>query len=103
MLLFRRPGVYPTSLYETLMATVIFAFLWSMRKRWKVPGTVFAVYLMLNGMERFWIEKIRVNAPMEFFGMVMTQAELIATLTFIAGGVLVILLNKASLLKRLGR
>lgn len=97
------PGVYPTSLYETLMATVIFAFLWSMRKRWKVPGTVFAVYLMLNGMERFWIEKIRVNAPMEFFGMVMTQAELIATLTFIAGGVLVILLNKASLLKRLGR
>ena len=85
------------------MATVIFAFLWSMRKRWKVPGTVFAVYLMLNGMERFWIEKIRVNAPMEFFGMVMTQAELIATLTFIAGGVLVILLNKASLLKRLGR
>ena len=23
---------------------------------------------MLNGMERFWIEKIRVNAPMEFSG-----------------------------------
>jgi prolipoprotein diacylglyceryltransferase len=85
------------------MAVVIFAFLWAMRKRWKVPGTLFSVYLMFNGMERFWIEKIRVNAPMEFMGKVMTQAELIASLTFISGLVLLLLVNKKSLLQRLGR
>ncbi len=82
------PGVYPTSFYETIMAVAICGFLWSMRKRWKVPGVLFSVYLMFNGFERFFIEKIRVNAPMDFLGLVMTQAELIATLTFIAGATL---------------
>ncbi len=96
------PGVYPTSLYETVMAVAIFAFLWSMRKRWKVPGTLFSVYLMFNGMERFWIEKIRVNAPMEVLGMTMTQAELIATLTFISGCTLLVLVQKSSWLKGSG-
>lgn len=97
------PGVYPTSFYETIMATVIFAFLWSMRKRWQVPGTLFAAYLMLNGTERFWIEKIRVNAPMEFLGMVMTQAELIAVVIFLSGLALLAFLHQKTWLKWLGR
>ena len=79
------PGVYPTSFYETLMATAIFAFLWSMRKRWRVPGFLFGIYLMFNGVERFFIEKIRVNAEMEWLGITFTQAELISTLTFLGG------------------
>jgi len=85
------------------MAAAIFAFLWSMRKRWKVKGTLFAVYLMFNGVERFWIEKIRVNAPMEFLGMTMTQAELIATLTCVSGLVLLALLHKQTIKRWLGR
>lgn len=79
------PGVFPTSFYETLMASAIFAFLWAIRKRWKTPGLLFGVYLMFNGLERFFIEKIRVNAEMNWFGFTFTQAELISTLTFIAG------------------
>ena len=94
------PGVYPTSLYETIMATLVFAFLWSMRKRWKVPGTLFAVYLMFNGTERFWIEKIRVNAPMEFMGMTMTQAELIAVVIFLSGLGLLAFLHREKWWKR---
>ena len=97
------PGVYPTSFYETIMATVIFAFLWSLRKRLQVPGTLFAAYLMLNGTERFWIEKIRVNAPMEFMGMVMTQAELIAVVIFLSGLALLAFLHQKTWLKWLGR
>ena len=83
------PGVYPTSFYEMLMASAIFAFLWGMRKRWKTPGFLFGVYLMLNGIERFFIEKIRVNAEMNWFGLTFTQAELISTLTFCGGLALV--------------
>ena len=49
------------------MATAIFAPL-SMRKRWKAPGFLFGVYLMFNGVERFFIEKIRVNAEMDWLG-----------------------------------
>lgn len=97
------PGVYPTSFYETIMAAAIFAFLWSMRKRWSVPGTLFSAYLMLNGMERFWIEKIRVNAPMEFMGMVMTQAELIAVVIFLSGLVMMAFIHQKTWRKWMGR
>jgi len=89
------PGVYPTSFYETIMATAIFAFLWAMRKRWKAPGLLFGVYLMFNGVERFFIEKIRVNSEMECLGLTFTQAELISILTFLGG-----LLLSVSVLRR---
>ena len=74
-----------------------------MRKRWSVPGTLFSAYLMLNGMERFWIEKIRVNAPMEFMGMVMTQAELIAVVIFLSGLVMMAFIHQKTWRKWMGR
>ncbi len=79
------PGVYPTAFYETLMAVLIFALLWSLRKRITVPGRLFALYCVFNGLERFFIEKIRVNVDLDVLGMAVTQAEVISTLTFIAG------------------
>ena len=82
------PAVFPTAFYETVLATLIFGLLWSLRKRISVPGRLFALYLIFNGLERFWIEKIRVNAAMHWMGMEFTQAELIATLTFFAGIIL---------------
>jgi prolipoprotein diacylglyceryl transferase len=82
------PGVYPTPLYETAMALAIFALLWALRKRIQTPGLLFAIYLMFNGLERFFIEKIRVNSTYTLFGFEITQAEIISTLTFIGGVVL---------------
>ena len=79
------PAVFPTPIYETTAAALGFALLWAFRKRWKTPGKVFAAYLMFNGFERFWVEKIRVNATFDFLGMTMTQAELISVCTFLAG------------------
>lgn len=85
--------VFPTPLYETLMGLVLFAILWSVRKRLKIPGTLFALYLMLNGIERFFIEQIRVNVPVHVLGIKTTQAQLIATLLFLAGVVLWLVLR----------
>jgi len=79
------PMVFPTPIYETLAATLGFAMLWAMRHRWVHPGQLFAAYLMFNGLERFWIEKIRVNVTFDLLGMDVTQAELISVLTFLAG------------------
>jgi len=79
------PGVYPTAFYETLAAVAIFALLWRLRKRIAIPGQLFAVYLFLNGFERFWVEKIRVNVEMDFLGLQLTQAELISSLMMLAG------------------
>ena len=89
-------GHYPTPLYETVMCLILFGVLWSMRKKLKIPGTLFAVYLILNGIERFFIEKIRVNNPMKlnFFGYHPTQAEVISFLLVISGIALWIYLNR---------
>ncbi len=78
-------NAWPTPFYETLMATVIFAILWSLRKRLMTPGYIFSLYLLLNGIERFFIEKIRINPDYHFFGIDATQAELIAVLMAICG------------------
>lgn len=81
-------AVFPTPFYETVMCLVLFVILWSLRKKFKIPGTLFACYIILNGLERFFIEKIRVNVKMTFFGIKMTQAELISGLLVITGIIL---------------
>jgi phosphatidylglycerol:prolipoprotein diacylglycerol transferase len=86
--------VYPTSFYETIVGLILFLILWSLRKKMKIPGTLFAIYLMLNGIERFFIEKIRVNNRMNLFGWHPTQAEVISTLLFMTGLILFILLRR---------
>jgi len=71
-------AVYPTPLYEAIVCIGLFFLLWNLRTRIKIPGMLFAVYLILNGIERFMIEKIRVNNKMDFLGMELTQAEIIS-------------------------
>ncbi|KAA3640509.1 MAG: hypothetical protein DWQ02_01965 [Bacteroidetes bacterium] len=77
--------VYPTAFYETMMAFAIFGLLWFLRKRISIPGMLFFIYLMFNGFERFWIEKIRVNIKYDFAGMQVTQAEIISVILFLIG------------------
>lgn len=70
--------VYPTPFYETMMMLVVFGILWALRTRIKVPGLLFFVYLALIAVERFLIEKIRVNVHHDVLGMRMSQAEIIS-------------------------
>ena len=80
-------GVYPTPLYETFFALIIFAILWMLRKRIQIPGVLFFIYVFLNGIERFFIEKIRTNPDISLLGMEATQAEYVAALLMIIGAV----------------
>jgi phosphatidylglycerol:prolipoprotein diacylglycerol transferase len=91
------PPVYPTPLYEIVVCLLLFGLLWSVRKKLKTPGTLFALYLMLNGIERFFIEKIRVNTRLNIFGLQPTQAEVISTLLFLTGLMLWIVLKRREL------
>jgi prolipoprotein diacylglyceryl transferase len=86
--------VYPTPLYEIIAALLLFAFLWSIRKKIKTPGVLTAIYLIVNGMERFLIELIRVNTKYSFLGIHPTQAELIAAFLVISGIVLLIVFTQ---------
>ncbi len=86
--------VFPTPFYETLICIGLFFLIWSVRKKFRVPGTLFAFYLIINGIERFFIEKIRVNTRYSIFGFHPTQAEIISTLLIIGGGLLYYFLKK---------
>jgi prolipoprotein diacylglyceryl transferase len=77
--------VYPTALYEIVACMILFFVLWSIRKKIKVPGQLFGLYLVFNGVERFLIETIRVNTRYEFLPFHPTQAEIISLLLVISG------------------
>ena len=77
--------VFPTPFYETIACSLLFLLLWSIRKRIKTPGVIFGIYLILNGLERFIVEKIRVNTTYSMFGFHPTQAEIISFLLFLTG------------------
>lgn len=79
------PGVYPTPLYEILFGLLAFALLWFNKHRFKIPGTIFFIYMILNGIERFFIEFIRVNEKYQMLGLNWSQAQYISII-FIIGG-----------------
>jgi prolipoprotein diacylglyceryltransferase len=77
--------VFPTPFYETIAGLLIFMLLLYLRKPIRFAGGLFGVYLFFNGFERFWIEKIRVNAKYEQLPFQPTQAELIALALMLTG------------------
>ena len=87
-------GVFPTPFYEIIGCFILFLIIWSLRKKFKIPGTLFAFYLILNGLERFFIEKIRVNTRLEISGFHPTQAEVISSLLFFSGVILWIVMKR---------
>lgn len=82
-------GVFPTPLYEIIVCGAFFLVLMGIRRKVTTPGVIFGIYLILNGLERFFVEKIRVNTKYDIFGFHPTQAELIASLLVIGGAVLI--------------
>jgi prolipoprotein diacylglyceryltransferase len=86
--------VFPTPFYETVVSFFLFLLLWSLRKKMKVPGTLFGVYLIVNGFERFFVEQIRVNTKYDIFGFHPTQAEIIAVALIITGAAIYFIMKK---------
>jgi|TARA_B110000908_G_scaffold168367_1_gene223135 phosphatidylglycerol:prolipoprotein diacylglycerol transferase len=67
--------VYPTAVYEAIMGIILFTIIWKLRNSFSKPGMLFSLYLVFNGLERFSIEKIRINNEL-YNGL--TQAEMIS-------------------------
>jgi phosphatidylglycerol:prolipoprotein diacylglycerol transferase len=72
------PGVkvQPTPIYETVAMCLLAYGLWRLRDRVR-PGVVFALYLLLSGLERFLVEFIRRNSEV-LAGLTSPQLESIA-------------------------
>jgi phosphatidylglycerol---prolipoprotein diacylglyceryl transferase len=82
--------VFPTPFYETVICSLLFLFLWSIRKKIKTPFLMFGIYLVLNGCERFIVELVRVNKGYNVSGIVLSQAQEIAIGLVVAGILLII-------------
>jgi len=78
-------GVFPTPLYEAITCILLFFLLWSLRKRMKHALQLSGIYLILNGLERFLVEKIRVNYKYDWGFIHPTQAEIISTVLVLFG------------------
>lgn len=78
-------GVYPTPLWEALGAFAIGGVLWGIRKRIAAPGVLFFIYVLLNGIERFFVEIIRINDQYNVLGIQLTQAQIIAIFLALIG------------------
>ena len=69
------PGVtvQPTPIYETVTMCLVAYLLWWLRDRVR-PGVVFALYLVLSGLERFLVEFVRRNTEV-LAGLTAPQLE----------------------------
>lgn len=66
-------AVHPTQLYEVTIMLVVFALLWTLRSRERATGWLFAVYLMLAGLERFFVEIFRAKDDRFLAGFTIAQ------------------------------
>ncbi|HEV7237747.1 MAG TPA: prolipoprotein diacylglyceryl transferase [Thermoanaerobaculia bacterium] len=75
--------VHPTQLYETLAALVMFGLLMWLNKRPHRRGLAWGLFLVMLGIERFFVEMVRAKDD-RFLGA-FTVAQLISVLLVIAG------------------
>lgn len=84
--------VFPTPLWEAIISIALFFVLWQIRKKITIPGIMFSIYLLMNGTERFLIEKIRINPHV--LGLPLSQAEIISALFMLTGSIGIIYFQK---------
>ena len=78
----QRIAVHPTFLYESLWNLGLFLFLIRFRKKKKLDGEVFTLYLALYGFARFFIEELRTDSL--YIGT-FRVSQMLAGLFFLAG------------------
>ncbi len=74
--------VHPAPLYELIAAIVIFLILWKLRTKLLVNGKLFMTYLVFSGLERFFIEFIRINKRV-ILGL--SEAQIISIVLMLIG------------------
>ncbi len=93
-------SVFPTPIYEAIVCVMLFFLLWAMRRRFTRSLQMFGTYLMLVGIERFLVEKIRVNYKYDWGFIRPTQAEILSVVLVLLGaGLLLFYKEKQQLAK----
>ncbi len=88
------PGMplHPTQLYEMVLNLIIFGILWKLRKKLKVNGHLFLLYVILYSAARIFIEHFRAD-KLTYFGN-FSAAQTIGVIGIVLGIMLMFLLKK---------
>ena len=73
--------VHPTQIYDTVLMTLLFIFLWKIRKYNDTPGWLASIGFIAMGIQRFLIEFIRNTTPSFIEGI--SQAQLFCLLLIV--------------------
>ena len=73
---------HPTPVYEFILGAIMFGILWSMRKKYKIDGKLFGLYLIMSAVARFFVEFIRLNPR---FMLGLSEAQLISFVLMLLG------------------
>jgi phosphatidylglycerol---prolipoprotein diacylglyceryl transferase len=87
-------AVHPTQIYEAILMLAAFMLLWSLRKGGRPIGWIFGLYLVIAGVERFFIEILRAKDD-RFLGP-FTLAQLTSVVLILIGTWLLMKLKDAA-------
>ncbi|VEN73590.1 Prolipoprotein diacylglyceryl transferase [Candidatus Desulfarcum epimagneticum] len=68
-------GLHPVQLYSALSNLLIFGFLWLLRKRLRIDGQLFWVYVLLYAAARFFLEFFRGDFRGDFVFGILSPAQ----------------------------
>ena len=88
------PGVtvHPTPIYEVIIMALVVWVLWRLATRYDKSGWwTFGWFLVLSGIERFFIEFLRIN-PVWFWHL--TQPQWVSIVSVLIGGALILAFSR---------
>lgn len=86
---------HPWQLYETIYNTVIFSVLWILKNRKLRKGMVFALFIIMYSVFRFFSEFIRVpDQQLGYLLFGLTMGQILSVLMFLAGLFVLYRINK---------
>jgi phosphatidylglycerol:prolipoprotein diacylglycerol transferase len=96
---------HPSQLYEGFFeGIVLFAILWSLRKRISTPGAMLALYLIGYGGVRFGIEYFRQpDTHLGFIWGPLTMGQILCAAMIVAGALGLVVLTRRSATRSYGK
>lgn len=87
---------YPSQLFEAFFeGLVLFAILWFLRRRVKLPGAMLGIYLIGYGTVRFFIEFVRQpDAQLGFVWRSFSMGQLLCTAMILCGAIILMWLAR---------
>jgi phosphatidylglycerol:prolipoprotein diacylglycerol transferase len=77
------------------MCLAIFGFLVVLNQKIQnKPALLFSIYMIFNGLERFFIEFVRVNERYTLMGMTLSMSQFIAIAILLVGLIMTFLFSK---------